>query len=529
MSIFSKIKISRPRANKFDLSHERKMSMQMGYCVPMLVQEIVPGDSFRVRSEIMMRLAPMLAPIMHRVNVFTHYFFVPNRLVWEQKEWEDFITGGREGDSAPVAPFIAFNDANANELDGAVGIGSLWDYLGLPPQSSSQFTLSEINVSAIPFRAYQLIWDEYYRDQNVTASLDISKTSGAVTGAELTKLLTLRKRAWEKDYFTSALPWAQRGDEVLIPLDADIDWSEPARIFNIAGGTVTAGNVTNAGAGAGAGASVLDSDGDQVRIENIDGISNAVVTINDLRTSVQLQKWLENNARGGARYIEQILVHFGVVSSDARLQRPEYLGGGKQPVTISEVLSTAQVELSEDDLPQGNMAGHGVSVGRSNGFQRKFEEHGYVIGIVSVLPRTAYMQGVPRHFTRFDKYDYYWREFSHLGEQAVRNKELYWDPLTDPSFYSPDGTFGYQSRYAEYKYQPSTVHGQFRDTLLFWHMARFFNGEPVLNENFIMSDPTKRIFAVTDPSTEDLYVQIYNDVSAMRLMPYFGTPQFGMP
>lgn len=519
MSIFSSIKVTRPKANKFDLSHERKFSMQMGKLVPCYLQEMLPGDRFRVSTEMLVRLAPMLAPVMHRMSVYVHFFKVPNRIIWE--EWQDFITGGRLGTSAPVMPHVVLDTANWNAL---TGIGTLADYLGLPSFPPGETVTDEVQISALPFRAYQLIYDEYYRDQNVTASLDISLASGEVTGTEFTKITSMRTRAWEKDYFTSCLPWAQRGDEVLIPLDLDIEYSEPARIFNVAGGTVTAGNITNAGAGAGAGASVLDSDGDQMRLENIEGITNAVVTINDLRTSVQIQKWLEANARGGSRYVEQMLVHFGVKSSDARLQRPEYLGGGRANVVISEVLSTAQFEGASTDLPQGNMAGHGVAVGNSNGFSTYCEEHGWIIGICSFLPRTAYMQGIPKHFSRFDKYDYYWREFAHLGEQVVTKKELVYQPIGGTN----DELFGYQSRYAEYKYTPSTVHGDFKNTLLYWHMARVFDSTPSLNQTFIEADPTKRIFAVTDTNTHDLYLQIYNKVDALRLMPYFGTPQFGM-
>lgn len=517
MSLFSKIKITRPKSNKFDLSHERKFSMGMGELVPCFVKEFLPGDRWRVSSEMLVRLAPMLAPVMHRMSVYIHFFKVPNRLIWE--EWQDFITGGRLGTSAPVWPHIVLNGPSISEP------GALGDYLGLPSFSLA-FGGDEVSVSALPFRAYQLIYDEYYRDQNLTASLDISLASGEVSGAELTKISTMRKRAWEKDYFTSCLPWAQRGDEVLIPLELDIEYSEPARIFNVAGGTVTAGNITNPGAGAGAGAAVLDSDGDQMRLENIDGITNAVVTINDLRTSVQIQKWLEANARGGSRYIEQMLVHFGVKSSDARLQRPEFLGGGRANVVVSEVLSTAQFEGTTDDLPQGNMAGHGVAVGNANGFSTYCEEHGWIIGIASFLPRTAYQDGIPREWMRSDKYDYYWREFAHLGEQAVKNAELYYTPEGSPGTMA--ATFGYQSRYAEYKYAPSTVHGQFRTTLAHWHMGRIFSGLPTLNAAFVEADPTKRIFAVTDEDAEDLYVQLYHKVDAIRLMPYFGTPQFGM-
>jgi hypothetical protein len=249
------------------------------------------------------------------------------------------------------------------------------------------------------------------------------------------------------------------------------------------------------------------------------------VTINDLRRSIKLQEWLEKNARGGARYIEQIFSHFGVKSSDARLQRVEFLGGGKTPVVISEVLQTSATQAPEiAETPLASMAGHGISVGSTHEFTKFFEEHGIVMGIMSVMPKTAYQQGTPRMFTKFDKFDYYFPEFAHLGEQEIKNKEIY---TTNDATYN-EGTFGYTPRYAEYKYRESRVCGDFRSNLNFWHLGRIFSSAPNLNSAFVHPDPTtlNRIFAVTDDNTQHLWCQVYHDIKAIRPMPKFGVPSF---
>lgn len=498
--LFTSIRSKRPKSNKFSLSHERKFSFKMGDLVPIMVQDIVPGDNFRVSSEVLLRFAPMLAPVMHRVNVFTHYFFVPNRLLWS--EWEDFITGGREGLSNPATPYFLIDDVDT------VAKGSLSDYLGLPisvpifPPAGNPFP-----ISVLPHRAYLEIYNQYYRDQNLSSEVVYAKTGGLVLDYAAV-LNVLRKRAWEKDYFTSALPWAQRGGSVDIPLSDD-----PA-IVTTFNDTVSLGN-PSAGNALFTGTQAMSTAGSGNPLHV--GPDGHGVNINDLRRSMRLQEWLEKNARGGARYVEQILSHFGVKSSDARLQRPEYLGGGKQPVVISEVLSTFQDATGE---PQGNMAGHAVSVGNSNGFRKRFEEHGYVIGLMSVLPKTAYQQGVPRHFLRQDRFDYYWPEFANIGEQEIKVGELFHNP--EAATPESSQVFGYQSRYSEYKFCASSVHGEFRDTLDFWHMGRKFVSVPSLNQSFVESDPTTRIFAVTQ--NEHMYCQLYNRVDAMRPMPYFGTP-----
>lgn len=527
MKIFDVVSMRRPKRNKFNLSHDRKMSFNMGDLVPCLVQEILPGDSFRVNTETMIRFAPMIAPIMHRVDCTIHYFFVPNRLVWS--EWEDFITGGREGTSTPVHPQIQMTQGMAEA--GVFLPGTLWDFMGLPTFPTTQtFNVSPPTVSALIFRAFQTIYNEYYRDQNLEAPIDVQKTSGIVSGGQATILTTMRKRAWEKDYYTSALPWAQRGPEVLMPISGTgaVEYMPFSNVIDTATGNPVNTNQL-LGTTAGQAGRLQHKDdvptaGSNARVENIEEVTfdNASTTINEFRRAVRLQEWLEKNARGGARYIEQILSHFGVRSSDARLQRPEYLGGGKTPVQVSEVLSTFQA--NDGEIPQANMAGHGLSVGRSNTFKRSFEEHGYVIGVMSVLPRTAYQQGAPRSFFRFDKFDYFWPEFAHLGEQEIRNEEIYLDPNLPPTFNK--GTFGYTPRYSEYKFSTSTVHGKMRDELAFWHMGRIFQSAPALNGGFVTSDPTTRIFAVgdDDPTVEHLYCQMHHNISALRPMPYFGTP-----
>lgn len=510
MKLFDSIKVRAPKKNKFDLSHERKMTIPFGKLVPIFLEEVLPGDSFRVRSEILLRFAPLLAPIMHRVNVYTHFFYVPNRLLWD--EWQDFITGGPDGKLEPVAPYVALRDNTKAKF----GVGSLADYFGLPTVDVGDTVLIERRFNALPFRAYQLIYDEYFRDQNLSTEVDWLRSGGdCTTDIFNDKLGVIRNRAWEKDYFTSALPWAQRGDGVGLPIEANyLDYTTG---YNQSTGLPSAtGALTLSPAGI-----VNDATANPVQLRNLEAESQSV-QITDLRRAVRLQEWLEKNARGGARYVEQILAHWGVLVPDSRLQRPEFLSSGRTPVSVSEVLSNFQFSGDAEGQPQGHMAGHGISVGNQNGFKKTFVEHGWIVGLMSVIPKTAYQQGIPRKFSRWDKFDYAWPEFANIGEQEVLNKELYLDPTDDGT--SDDLPFGYQSRYAEYKYAPSTVHGEMRTTQSHWHMGRIFNGRPLLNESFVMADPTSRIFAV-DPNPSPLYVQIYHQVDALRPLPYYGTPQ----
>ncbi|AXH77918.1 MAG: major capsid protein [Microviridae sp.] len=509
MKLFNDIQFNKPKKNKFDLSHEKKLTMKMGAMVPILLQEVIPGDQFRVNTEMLMRLQPMLAPIMHRVRVKTDYFFVPNRLVWDN--WQKFITGGEDGLSTNVSPYVLIETGIPANL---IEKSTLWDYYGMPSFDPTGMP-GQLKVNAMPFRAYQLIYNEYYRDQNLVPEITIAKTDGLEPNTAA--MLKLRTSAWEKDYFTSALPFAQKGGPVSLPIDPVVNYKNISIVKQ-----------SGTGANADGALSVDPITGDlhdvsgTARIENIQDITNASTTINDLRVAVRLQEWLEKNARAGSRYIESILAHFGVRSSDARLQRPEYLGGSSNPIVISEVLSTFQFSGDPDGAPQGNMSGHGVSAGNVPGFKRSFEEHGFVIGIMRVLPKTAYQQGIPKFMTRTDKLEYAWPSFAQLGEQEVRNQELYFDKALPDA--TNQGTFGYQSRYAEYKFNCGTVHGDFKTNLSFWHMGRIFAAPPVLNESFITADPTKRVFAVTDPTEDELLVQLYNSISALRPLPYFNTP-----
>lgn len=524
--IFKQVPGKKLGRNVFDLSHERKFSCNMGDLVPIMCQEVVPGDSFRVNSEIMMRLAPMQAPIMHRVDVTTHFFYVPTRLVWEQKEFEKWITGGQPGDVTPEYPRFRFNSDNYDEPN--LNSGSLADYLGLPliPIVNS----GTIDVSQLPFRAYQLIYNEFYRDQDLIPEVPISKESGIVEnlGGDVAQLFFMRKRAWEKDYFTSARPWAQKGDEVTLPFAGEA----PVK-------TKTSGSAPRLfSPGSNLQPGITDVKGININATNqafwdetmnqsmyidpngsltVDMSSVTATTINELRRAFQLQKWLERNARSGSRYTEMLQAHFGVRSSDARINRPEYLGGGRQAISVSEVLQTSQTSESS---PQGEMSGHGISVGKSNRFNRFFEEHGFVIGLMSVLPRTAYQQGIPRQFQKFDRFEHYWPEFAHIGEQEIKLSELY----LQGSETANKSTFGYAPRYSEYKYIPSTVHGDFKGNLNHWHMGRIFDDVPALNANFVTSNPTTRIFNVIDENVDKLWCHVYNNVKAARPMPVFGEP-----
>lgn len=509
MKQFQSIKVEKPGRNMIDLSHEVKMTGNMGQLLPFMCMEVVPGDSFTNNSEVLLRLQPTLAPIMHRVDVYTHFFFVPNRIIWD--DWEEFITGGEDGLSVVTPPAIVMMSPNQPQF----AEYRLGDYLGIPPMPTVGVTGAK-DISALPFRAYQKIYNEYYRDQNLITPVNYE------TGT-LTELTEIRTRAWQKDYFTSALPWAQRGGDVSLSLGTSAPIDYVAGQYNQVRNRIlgTTYNNLNENLQTDATGDIVDISANDLNIDNSSSLSADLSsatagTIADLRVAVAVQRWLEKNARGGSRYIEMILSHFGVTSSDARLQRPEYLGGGRQPVVISEVLSTVEAV----GAPQGQMTGHGLSIGKTNRFKRYFEEHGFIMGIISVMPKPQYQDGLHKMFTRWDKLDYYWPEFAQLGEQEVQDPELYLD-FTD---LTAAGTFGYQARYQEYKYAANRVAGDMRTTLEYWHLGRKFASPPALNQSFVECTPSHRVFAVTAVDEHKLIFQIWNSVYAERPMPFFNIP-----
>lgn len=535
MNIFQSIGGSKPQYTKFDLSHEHKTTCKIGTLNPILCREVLPGDKFNVQHEIFMRLMPMISPVMHRMNVYTHSFFVPNRLVWN--EWEDFITGGEDGLAAPVFPQIALTE----NVVAKMGKGSLSHRLGIPVPVTDD---TNCTISALAHRAYALIWNEWYRDQNLQDKINVIKDSGIQSESDSLDILDLQKRNWEKDCFTSALPFAQKGDAVLLPLNGTITSDVTYKP-----GTAVQKVVLANGSDADNGTIEAMIEGGQTKLVNkstdFPGTTERVnldpngtlevqsdlsavtgsTNINDLREAFQVQKYLERLARGGSRYTEYNKSMFGVKSKDERLQRPEYIGGGAAPVMISEVLQTSQTQTT----PQGTMTGHGTAVGQSNGFNYYCPEHGFIITLLSVMPRSAYQNGLPKQYKKFDKLDYGNPLFAHLGEEPVKNQELFWqqNPNDSEQPLEDNGTFGYQSKFYDYRYFPSVASGEFTDTLAFWGMQRIFTSLPGLNNDFIEcnnADGMKRIFAVTDPTKDELIVQCFNSVIASRPLPFDASP-----
>lgn len=534
-NIFTEVPAAQVSRNLFDLSHEVKMTGLFGWLYPCLLMDCVPGDVVREDMTAMVRFAPMLAPIMHRVDVTTHFFFVPNRIICDP--WEDFITGGQDGLANVVLPFITPD--NVNTIYGGtenMSVGTLWDYLGLPPViGAAPATFNDEHISALPFRAYAKIWNDFYRDPNLDTEIDLfTALQGDVTADfATTTVMSLKQRMWEKDYFTSALPWAQRGAEVLMPLagTGSVSYLANSNLYEGDGDPAAAGALSAFNVGLESRIQSAGAAGTALRVENIDEVTldDSSITINDFRRTLAIQKWLENNARGGGRYIEQIQSHFNVRVPDFRLQRAEYLGGGKQPVVISEVRATANTDVGGNEIPVGDLAGHGLSVGKSNRFTYRCQEHGWILGIISVVPRTAYSQGIDKMWSREDKFEFIWPELANLGEQEIKSKEVFYSYLgTDDA--ANQGVFGYIPRYAEYKFKNDRIAGDFRTSLNFWHLGRIFTQRPVLAPRFTtmeeqnpsFEETSRRIFA--SETGDYLWMQLFHRLTAKRPLPYFGVP-----
>ena len=417
--VFQSVRSASPGRSVFNLSYEKKFTCDMGQLIPVMCDEMVPGDKFNIGNQMIIRFQPLVAPILHEINVFCHYFFVPYRLLWT--DWEKFITGGEDGTFTATLPRWT-PTSNA--------VGSLWDYMGMPTGVTPPNRLP----LDFPKRAYNFIWNSFYRDETLQTALDINVSD------------TILRRAWEKDYFTSSLPWQQRGIAPALPITG-YTTAQFANDITIAGGnrglqvtrngvpsnlltTASSGDfsvlwksdiptnsLTNVNPYISQPATVIPKTSLGANI--VDLSSATTFNVSDLRLAFQVQKWLERNARGGARYVEFLRSHFGVSPRDDRLQRPEYIGGSKSPVIISEVLQTAGTGVTGQTTPQGNMAGHGISVNQSHCASYYAQEFGVVIGLMSVMPRTAYQQGINRQWLRQTKYDFYFPEFANLSEQAI--------------------------------------------------------------------------------------------------------------
>lgn len=551
-TLFTRVKTPKPPVNKFDLSHDKMLTAQMGKLYPVLCQEMVPGDRFRVQSDMMCRTVPLVSPAFGSLKAYVHYFFVPNRLLWDQ--WEDFITGGETGEDHPVPPYVSYADLirdtstrSGNKEN--TGLNALWDYFGLPiGKDHGSSNINPTPITLLPFKAYRLIYNEYYRDQNVDPELPVNVSESGrqfLSGTGLFSFdthYTIYRRRWLKDYFTSALPTPQRGPDVMLPIQGqanvqlDPDWqaasagsrttptfrdldyqasgeelTQPGMLYGSASGGQTRYSFGADKPDGLAHHLVYDPNGSL----SADLASATAVTINDLRRAIALQKFYEISARAGSRYKEMIMGHFHVTSSDARLDRPEYLGGGVSTINITEV---PQTSATGDTSPQGNLAGKGFGIGRSNRSSFFAEEHGWLIGILSIIPDAIYFQGVNKMWSRLNQEDYYWPSFAHLGEQPIQKSEL----ICDPTENSWSKLFGYAPRYAEYKYSPNTIHGEFRTTLANWTFARKLSAGN-LNSDFLSVPDINNPYAVRDDSDKYL-IWISHRIDALRPMPYYGTP-----
>lgn len=548
------------KRTKFDRSHVYKTTFDSGKLIPVFIDEVLPGDTTRMSVNYFARLATPIKPIMDNIYLDWFFFFVPNRLVWEH--WQSFCFEQEDPDDITdyVIPTVAATGNSGNAY-----VGSLWDYFGLPVNTSGNLS----GISALPFRGVYLIYNEWFRDENLQKSVKIQKGDANevlnsaraaeqpswvfTSGTSIVPGLACPPRGKRHDYFTSALPWTQKGPGVSIGLAGTAKIVDPSPVsgyfvqqktgnlaaaqFSKDGGVhgIFTANGTLQYQGGGYDAAIVGHsiNGSGTATANAisgntwlsmksyaDLDSSSIFTINSLRTAFQMQKFYERLARGGSRYTEVLRSFFGVVSPDARLQRPEFLGSFTKMVNVNPI---AQTSATDDTSPQGNLSAYGVTASKFHGFTKSFVEHGYIFGFVCARADLTYQQGINKMWLRSTVYDFYWPTFAHLGEQAIELREIYAQGSE-----ADTTVFGYQERYAEYRYKPSQITGKFRSSVTggnldVWHLSQFFNNAPTLNEEFIMENPPiERIIAV--PSEPEFLLDIGFRYTTVRPMPMFGTP-----
>nr|QJB19750.1 MAG: major capsid protein [Microvirus sp.] len=491
-----------PRSS-FDTQYAHKTTFDAGFLVPIYCDEVLPGDTHRVKMTAFARLATPLFPVMDNLHLDTFFFFVPNRLVWSN--WVKFM-----GEQANPGDSISYVVPTITSPAGGYAVGSIFDYLGLP--TAGQITGSNtVTHNVLPLRAYNLIYNEWFRDENLQNSL-VENTGDS---GDVVANYSLVRRGKRKDYFTGALPWPQKGQSVTLPLGTNAPVNSIA--IGNAGSPIATAAITGRAflQGSTVAASGLYADLSQA----------TAATINQLRQSFQIQKLLERDARGGTRYTELLRAHFGVTPQDYRLQRPEYIGGGSTYVNINPIAQTSATSVTGSATPQGNLAAMGTALAQGHGFTYAAQEHGYIIGLVSVRADLTYQQGLPKMWSRSTRYDFYFPVFATLGEQAILNKEIYVQGTA-----ADNDVFGYQERWAEYRYKPSQITGLMKSTSVgtidAWHYAQRFTSLPTLNSTFIQeTPPVARTTAVGAAANgQQFLMDAFFDCKMARPMPMYSVP-----